>query len=281
MKIISYSDYLESSRNFWTDEESTCGHRPTPWWGQLNDFWHRDYYHKDNLSECPFCHNRCTVRKIPFRTELFVFECNCGWWGIYYSNDDGNIDFYEHPDNGSYFEEEMYCGIIKRFDSSDKNIPTDFLINEIKSNKKILYNVNPKKMEEIVQSVFSSSFNCEVTHCGKSHDGGIDLYYVNSDSPIAVQVKRRTKHEAIEGVSTVRDFLGAMIINNYKKGIIVSTADHFSIESIKVQNSLLKDNKVELFDLYDFKRFTELVNDSIKIHYSWEDIIDKLIKDKA
>lgn len=114
-------------------------------------------------------------------------------------------------------------------------------------------------MEELVQHVFSQFYNCEVIHVGKTGDGGKDLIMINNDKPTLIQVKRRTKSEAIESVSTVRDLLGTMFIENVRKGVVVSTAKQFSIPSKKVANDLLQSNRLESFELIDLSRFSEML----------------------
>jgi len=115
-------------------------------------------------------------------------------------------------------------------------------------------------MEEIVQYVFSSFFDCKVIHCGKSHDGGIDLIMIESNEPILIQVKCRENKNAVESISQIRDFLGAMWIKQSKRGVFVTTADHFSNVSVETINNMVRKGLLESFELYDFKRFIGLLN---------------------
>jgi len=64
-------------------------------------------------------------------------------------------------------------------------------MNELVKKQSILYDVDPYKLEDIAQVVFSAYYNCEIKHVGKTGDGGKDLLIVQSDDPILVQVKRR------------------------------------------------------------------------------------------
>ncbi|MBL0107096.1 MAG: restriction endonuclease [Ignavibacteria bacterium] len=54
---------------------------------------------------------------------------------------------------------------------------------------------------------------------------------------MAVQVKRREKIDKTESVSTIRDFLGAILLGDYPKGIVVSTADKFTKPAQKSSSS--------------------------------------------
>ena len=114
-------------------------------------------------------------------------------------------------------------------------------------------------MEEVVQYVFRSYYACDVMHCGRSHDGGVDLIMIDSDNPTLIQVKRRQNPDYVESVSVIREFLGALLINRSKKGIFVSTSNHYSKETIKTIDMILKENIVTRFELVDFKKFTEMI----------------------
>jgi hypothetical protein len=48
------------------------------------------------------------------------------------------------------------------------------------------------------QSVFKDYFDCEVIHCGRSHDGGIDLILISADEPTVIQVKPRENPLVVE-----------------------------------------------------------------------------------
>ena len=71
--------------------------------------------------------------------------------------------------------------------------------------------------------------NAEVTHVGQPCDGGKDVILIEAggDSWL-ISVKRRQSLSAIEGVETIRNLLGTMVIEGARKGIVVSSADHFS-----------------------------------------------------
>ena len=70
--------------------------------------------------------------------------------------------------------------------------------------------------------------DCEIKLVGKSHDGGKDLILLNGENQTFVQVKRRTQANKVEGVSCIRDLIGASIIGEAKACVFVTTANHFS-----------------------------------------------------
>lgn len=189
---------------------------------------------------------------------LTIWECEfCGWWE---SRERSDEEYDLIDEVNAYRSEFLTHSIIKSFKVDDKNLPVQALVLELEKRKDLLYDINPYKMEELVQHVFSSFYNCEVQHVGRTGDGGKDLIIVNSDEPILVQVKRRSKKQDVELVSTIRDFLGTMFIENSRKGIVVSTADHFSKGSKKTIEELLDERRLEFFELIDFKRFCNMLN---------------------
>lgn len=187
-----------------------------------------------------------------------VWECDsCGWWE--YSN-----KFSEEKDYGGYgistqnWDGYKY-GIVKKFNIGDKEIPINTLMNELGKKKDILYNIDPYKLEDIAQVVFSAYYNCQVKHVGKTGDGGKDLIIIQSDNPILVQVKRRENPEHIELVKGVREFVGTMYIEGSKKGIYLSTAKDFSKGSKEIATNLLSDRKLDKFDLVNYQEFCNML----------------------
>lgn len=189
-----------------------------------------------------------------FYKETQFYLCQkCGWWHNVMFEDWDNYDYHQYT-----FVKVK--GTLKIFNISDYNIPLSTLNDEIKKNPNILNSIHHKKMEEVVQYVFKGYFDCEVKHCGKSHDGGIDLLVLDSENPIAVQVKRRMKEDYVEPVSIVREFLGAMIYQNTSKGIFVSTAEKFSSEAVKFSKGIIENRNIEKFELMDKDRFLSIFN---------------------
>ena len=150
--------------------------------------------------------------------------------------------------------------MLRHFDIDSVNIPISTLRNYLKSKPNLIYRVAPKSMELLVKSVFSDFFECNVYHCGQSNDGGVDLYFVQSHKPIFVQVKRRETPNKTEPVNTIRDFLGAMMLKEAKKGYFVSTAKKFSKEAHNAAKKAETLGLVETYDLINYHRFFEILN---------------------
>jgi restriction system protein len=57
----------------------------------------------------------------------------------------------------------------------------------------------------------------------------MDVLLIDDDArEWLIQVKRRAGATAVEGVETVRSLLGTMIVEGKPRGVVVTTADHFS-----------------------------------------------------
>lgn len=213
---------------------------------------------------CPFCLKDATMISnladsftydFGPRREIIerVWQCDCGWW---------QIDFHSHmeePSNYKDWYESICSSQLKKFNIGDKAIPIDVLRSYLHENEDKVYNIHDKKMEELVASVFREHFQCEVREVGKSHDGGIDLILIEANSPTIVQVKRRKSPNKTENVKEIRDLLGAMVLSQTKKSIFVTTADHFSPDAINSRNIAINNKSVESFELYDYRRFMDML----------------------
>ena len=253
MKIIAYNDY-----------KVYFSHSQSP-----HDFHENPAEHAKPSDICLFCNNKMIITKAfdPFANSkfdyifqrydngIFLNECKqCGWW-------ESLVNYIDMGDGGNErWNSTQFFSIVKSFDADDKFLPIDVLNNEVKKNPEIIYAINSKKFEEFVKSVLSDFFSCEVIHCGKTGDGGIDLIILNSDKPVLVQVKRRVNKNKTEPIKCIREFLGTMFINHAKHGIYVTTAKNISDGSIKIQKNLLDNNDVKLFEIYNFDKIVSIFN---------------------
>ena len=99
----------------------------------------------------------------------------------------------------------------------------------------LLYSFNPTRFEKFVADVFRANYtNTEIVHVGKPNDGGIDVLLIDAEmEQWLIQVKHRETQNSTEGVSTIRDILGAMVVKGARRGIVVSTAKRFSRYAIQ------------------------------------------------
>ena len=217
----------------------------------------------ENTMQC--VHRSDNLNRERLGNSAHIYVCRkCGWWQYIW-------DEYEKMGFSEFYIEQKYKSLLKSFDATKYETPLQVLNDEALKNSEVLYHLHHKKFEELVQWVFMSFYNCDVKHVGRSHDGGIDLIMIDSDDPIAIQVKRRQSAEAIEPVSQVREFLGAMIHKDYHKGIFVTTAERFSKGAIQFTEDILSDRKVGLFDLVDHDKFVSIFKLVNETHlFPWE-----------
>jgi restriction system protein len=187
-----------------------------------------------------------------------VCQCSCGWWDLQSTESTGSSS----TEGWTEWLSTTHA-ILKRFDVSQLDVPLDLLRRELANRPGILEHVHSRKMEELVGAVFRDFYpGCEVHHCGRSHDGGIDLVLILSNSPgapVAVQVKRRVRHDRGEPVSAVREFLGAMQIQGFSRGIYVTTADRFSRDARSDASRVLQRGAVAELELFDRQRFFSML----------------------
>src|ERR1044072_3699337 len=130
-----------------------------------------------------------------------VWACSAGgWWEL---QEDTGMELWEQSSS----QTTLLHAILASFDPTSVSTPVSVMRSAVRKNPGLLHKIHPRKLEELVASIFSDFFACEVQHVGKSNDGGIDLVLVNSDSPTLVQVKRRQDPRPAESVATVREFL--------------------------------------------------------------------------
>jgi restriction system protein len=150
----------------------------------------------------------------------FAGDCRgCGWWFC----ETGNVV----DAIGEYRAHHYFEGVLRRFQIDEYSTPLDLLRAHLQRNFKDVRHIHPRKFEELCQGVFREHFHCDVRLTAYSSDGGIDLYVVHSNEPFVVQLKRRSG-ESREGVTAIREFLGALVLNGQTRGMFVTTADDFT-----------------------------------------------------
>lgn len=238
----------------------------------------------NSTSLCPFCKETVTQtvyqkEKLDYPGWLFgsfneweeVKQCPiCGWWEYKYHNQSDAVD-----DGIAASDIKIVTSILRQYSESSRSIPIQTLNAAIAEYPEKIYEIHDKKMEELVQSVFSSYYSCNVSLVGKSHDGGKDLIFVESDRPTFVQVKRRISPNKVEAVSGIRELLGATLLaDNVKSCIFVSTADHFSLPAQKEAQRAVEKCLVEKYELFDCTHFLNMLQLTKKdIPVSWSPLL--------
>jgi hypothetical protein len=259
--ILDYSEFV--NKNGFADRD--------PEINNMNSNTH--LFHTVEDGNCPFCkiptmkvyQDESSERPDWLDGGLYLIKesawaCNvCGWWRV-----KTNKDTTGHIDAVSV---DIKNAVLKKYDLGGKDIPINILDKYLSKNFEDVIHIDDQKMEKLVQSVFSEHFSCNVTHLGKSCDGGIDLLFIDSDKPNVVQVKRRKKLKKTESVSFIREFLGAALLQKSKNLIYVTTANKFSTHAVKAANKAVSEDIVESYDLYDFAKFRDI----LKLQKSKED----------
>lgn len=237
-------------------------------------------------SICPFCKRK--IENIVYQKHTYdapewlfgsfeqsehVIQCQaCGWWEYKYSNcSDAIMDGIRASDV------EYSSAILKSYDEDSIDIPVKALREYIAKNPNVIYKINAHKMEDLVRSVFSDFFPlCTVKKFGQTRDGGRDGLLIDENGQqFLLSIKRRESPNATEGVSTLRDLIGATIVEDNVNGcIIVSTADHFSKSAKDYAGKVLSKNIITTFDLIDCKEFlriTDLTRNKLPI--AWKKLL--------
>lgn len=154
-----------------------------------------------------------------------VWSCeSCGWWDLFESENSGHDSI-----DPAYISETVRHGVLRSYDLREAEIPITTLRAALRKRGDDILEIHSSAMENLVASVLSDFFpNCVARVCGRSHDHGIDLIVVESERTIAVQVKRRSRQDAVERVMQVREFLGTSLVEGFEHLMYISTADHFT-----------------------------------------------------
>jgi len=214
----------------------------------------RDYFMTRNVDDsCPFCQSRVDV-VYELTTDLYddvshliVRSCEgCGWW----------FSSILSEDYGYY--RATLTPILKSFDLDSITVPIKTLEIELRKRPEIVHSLNPTKFEELVQSIFSDFYETDVSLVGRTGDGGIDLIFCDGNTPFAVQVKRRQSPNSTENVRLVREFIGAMLLKEYRNGLLVSTAKSSSKGSKDSSKKAIELGVIDQFELIDRDKFFEI-----------------------
>jgi restriction system protein len=246
--------------------------------GYIFQRFNRDYH-------CPYCNVR--TRNI-FRAQILsddsdytrdefmqadIYAClTCGWW----YDDEAYVDRVDM----SYTKVGRMLRCLRSFPANSPTLPLECLSSAILKRPHILHDIHPKRLETFVASVLSDHFDVEVTVVGRSGDGGVDLVYVQSNEPFAVQVKRREDPNGKEGVAVVREFLGACILSQKKNACIVTTAGGFTNGALTSAKAAVDMGVLNSFELVDRARFISLFRyTSFANLYPWTTLARDRIKE--
>lgn len=215
------------------------------------------------VNRCPFCHTRLwhgyheDLDRANDWVETFsVAECpRCAYWHADWYQDLG-----QGVMGGPTSEWEADLSKLSEFSSIMPDGCHRELSQHLRANPNLWCTLTPKKLEELVADIFRTNYiPCEVMHVGKPGDGGVDVIFVESgEKRWLIQVKRREHLKAAEGVETIRNLLGVMVLEGGQFGAVVSTADHFTYSALKAkQRASEKGYVISLLDRGRLDRMVE------------------------
>jgi len=147
---------------------------------------------------------------------------HCGWWSVY------RVHQNEYPRTAGLAEGYSGAvGCLMQLDLADISLPIDEVRRYLCAKGDSIFDVHPKKLEEVVCSIFKDlGYKARATaYVG---DQGIDVILDGCDgSTIGVQVKRYKKARRIEA-EQIRSLAGALMLGGHTKGIFVATSNYRS-----------------------------------------------------
>lgn len=178
-----------------------------------------------------------------------MWACTCGYWQSAY------LDFAGGALGGSI--------VTSKLATFEESLPPGVSLEvaiALQQRRKCLSEISPRLLEQLVAAIFRANYeHTEVRHVGRPGDGGIDVLLVESEtSEWLVQVKHHVKSKAAESVTTIRNLLGTLVLEQRTRGVVVSSADHFSYFASKASNQArLLGYEIELVDRQLLARLLE------------------------
>jgi hypothetical protein len=228
------------------------------------------------MTQCPYCKNHLATAinwaSLTLQEDMtleYRFCLRCGWWDINTSSDHGVF--------GPRSMEGYHYAILDQFQDDDKvDLATTMLANEMALNPDRIWDISPRKFEELITSVFSNVLDCNVELTKTTRDGGKDIIGLDTkDGKFVVETKRYREDRKI-GVSIVRNLLGVMCIEDVHTGFIVSTSRFTSdAEMLKRRINSMGAWHLEYRDLDDI---IEWLNLSFEKYFDM-DVFDQIVSD--
>lgn len=212
---------------------------------------------KKKFHVCPYCQTPLANAYDNFtlfghdRSLDYGFCLRCGWWDVIYREDDVN---------GDAEEDSYYHCTLKNLDIPESiEFALSTAINELAQQPERIYDIAPRRLEEIIAHLFRNTLNCSVELTKTTRDGGKDIVCIDSNfGKFVVEIKRYRRSRKI-GVAYIRHLLGVMLIEGYEYGVFVTTSD-FTKDALKAQAQLSRMGKwrIDLRDFDDIKNWLNL-----------------------
>ena len=250
--------------------------------GQIHKWLERDFL---STKICMFCREKLDFVEKKFELDgksydnpieqAAIWTCpNCAYWQFF---------LYEN-NSDSFTSNWLYSAQMSKAREFDDVIPEgceEELSAWLRRDSKKWHEIDPTRFEKLVASIFKANYqHCDVIHVGKPDDGGVDVLFVESTGKQwLIQVKRRQKINASEGVGTIRNLLGSLVVNDVLNGIVVSTADHFTYRA-KEAIGKASDNFGMTVRLIDKGKLANML-DPVLPYQPWSEHITKIMPPMA
>jgi hypothetical protein len=188
--------------------------------------------------KCPYCGS---ILRRSYHKWGVLDGDNCKEWKLVHCS---NCAFWQflakHGLLGDYFRRciywEVYIAKARAFEGVLPDGCNAELAKALRRDLSIWTHIHPLRLEKLVADILSANYKpCHVSHVGGSNDGGVDVLFLDSnDEQWLVQVKRRSRPGG-EPVETLRNLLGVMYVEGNLRGIVASTADHFTYRAYELQ----------------------------------------------
>ncbi len=190
-----------------------------------------------HLRMCPFCRTPAQVCGIPEadhelyclgESDLIGFGLElcprCAWWRFWSGN-------YQCMDEPLY---AVAASVAARFHQDLPDGYASELARALRQRPHLWHHATPTRLEKFVAEIFRANCSpCEVRHVGGTGDGGVDVLLISAlGTRIPIQVKRRAGLTKREPISTIREFLGALLLRDARIGVVVSTATGFTAPAL-------------------------------------------------
>lgn len=176
-----------------------------------------------------------------------VFECDhCGWWAIETEGHDAVENGGDGDGNDNRCDYSLVCGILRRFSASDGDVPVTDLRKWLSTHRDAIVSVDPFVFEKFVADCLRHYYPAaDIRLVGGRRDLGIDIFAIaENDEPTIIQVKRRTRLSATEGVNTVRELNGVLFREGVPRGMVITSACRFSRDAWQEIDLASRNNRI-------------------------------------
>ncbi|MEV4843944.1 restriction endonuclease [Micromonospora matsumotoense] len=167
---------------------------------------------------------------------------------------------------------QIWEAAVHAFDYASAEPPITKLRKLINNGRVDLRSISPRQLEQLVTSVFRDYYGCKAAHVGASRDGGIDVLLLDSDQPLAIQVKRRSTPET-EGPAVIRELVGALACRGLRRGAFVTTAETFSRQARETASAEPLTRDGYEIDLYTYDALRSVIDLTSCPQRPWIDLV--------